>query len=153
MRQEARCQTRGQIINYSSLIFFCSLFLVYYLPNSSHPSISLLHLFNLNMDCWSVICNSEGTAGVCGIEGEEAWSDAIFEAYSIPVWIRHLWMRAQRMHTNKTVWVTYLHMWRRKHAWDTLLVNSLTLPSNEYFIQPRVRKKESERDERLQEES
>jgi len=61
------------------------------------------------------------------MEGEEAWGDALFEAYSslIPVWIRNVWMKAQLMHTNNTVCERQISTREGGNMFETLLVNSL----------------------------
>jgi len=87
------------MIKYSSPIFF--FVLVFLCISFLILSISLLPHNNFHMDIQSVTCNSEGTAGVCRMEGEEAWGDAYSSL--IPVWIRNVWMKAQLMHTNNTV--------------------------------------------------
>lgn len=102
MCQETRRQAQGQTIKYSSPSFY-TLFLVYYVTNSSR--LSTLSMYSTWAVIWiqTVLLRSR----------THLESDYIL----IPVWIWNIWMKTQR--TEIKHGVTYLHMWRREHVWDT----------------------------------
>ncbi len=117
MCQEARRQAQGQTIKYSSPSFY-TLFLVHYVTNASRlsarsPCIPHELLFGIQTELLRSRKHLE--------------SDNIL----IPVWIRNVWIT---QHTEIKHWVTYLHMWRREHVWDTLLVLSLRLVTAKLWI-------------------
>lgn len=134
---------KDRLLNIHPLFFFlCITFLILLVCELAN-SIPLTPSFQLPDGL--LVCYLEFRGNCCRMEGDEASSSLL-----IHVWIRNLWMKAQHSQI-KTLCEWHISTREGGNMFETLC--SLTLPSNEYFIQPRVRNKESERDERLLEES